>query len=44
MQENEIVNAISRLKGVYVLQIRVLRDCKLSIRSLSEPVVTPACV
>jgi|GEM_PF-2255775 len=35
MQENEIVNAISRLKGIYVLQIRRIGDCKLPCWSIA---------
>lgn len=35
MQENEIVNAISRLKGIYVLQIKWIGDCKLPCWSIA---------
>jgi len=39
MQDASIVNAISRLKGAYILQIRVLQDFRLPLRRLDEPVV-----
>jgi len=32
MQDASIVNAISRLKGAYILQIRVLQDFRLPVR------------